>query len=346
MTTTAAHIAQRLAGCAESVCQHYLSNGRRSGRYWLVGDVYNSRGSSLFVRLTGPMNGRGAAGRWTDAATGQHGDLLDLIQLSLDLPTLGAAMNEARSFLGDVPTPAVQSTIPARDNSEAARRLFRSALRVAGTLGETYLRTRAITCPCLANALRFHPNCYYRADDDAPRETWPALIAAVTDLDGEITGVHRTYLARDGSAKAPLEDPRRSLGNLYGNAVRFGRATDILVAGEGLETMLSLRSLMPTLPVAAALSSAHLSALILPPGLSRLYIAVDNDAAGRRAAEALSGRASSAGVETLLLTPSQDDWNTALHRDGHHRSLALLRAQIATQDADTLLPRVSLASNT
>ena len=35
----------------------------------------------MFVRLTGPA-GKGAAGKWTDAATGEHGDLLDLIRES------------------------------------------------------------------------------------------------------------------------------------------------------------------------------------------------------------------------------------------------------------------------
>src|SRR5882757_4608566 len=72
-------LAQRLAAQAEAVCRHYLSSGHREGRYWLVGDVRNTPGRSLFVRLTGPDSGKGAAGKWTDSATGEHGDLLDLI---------------------------------------------------------------------------------------------------------------------------------------------------------------------------------------------------------------------------------------------------------------------------
>jgi len=47
---------------SEAVCRHYLSNGRREGRYWLVGDVRNTPGRSLFVRLKGPESGKGAAG--------------------------------------------------------------------------------------------------------------------------------------------------------------------------------------------------------------------------------------------------------------------------------------------
>jgi hypothetical protein len=66
MALDAAELAHRLARDAEAVCRHYLSNGRREGRYWLVGDVRNTPGRSLFVRLKGPESGKGAAGKWTD----------------------------------------------------------------------------------------------------------------------------------------------------------------------------------------------------------------------------------------------------------------------------------------
>jgi len=75
--SAAADLARRLARDAEAVCHYYLSNGRRSGRYWIAGDVQNTPGRSLYVRLSGPDYGPGAAGKWTDAATGEHGDLLD-----------------------------------------------------------------------------------------------------------------------------------------------------------------------------------------------------------------------------------------------------------------------------
>ena len=55
------------------------------GNYWLVGDVENTPGRSMFVRLKGGESGKGAAGKWTDAATGDHGDLLDVIRGSCGL---------------------------------------------------------------------------------------------------------------------------------------------------------------------------------------------------------------------------------------------------------------------
>ena len=162
---------------------------------------------------------------------------------------------------------------------------------VPGTPAEAYLRARGITGPLDWPALRYHPSVYYRATEDAPLQIWPALLAAVTDIDGNITGIQRTWLDPRRSTKAPLADPRRALGHLLGNGVRFGtmepapRAGDILVAGEGVETMLALKSALPSLPVIAGLSANHLAALHLPPPpapLLRLYVARDNDAAGLR----------------------------------------------------------------
>jgi hypothetical protein len=66
MARHAADLARRLARDAEAVCRHYLSNGRRQGNYWLVGDVANTPGRSLYVRLKGSECGKRAAGKWTE----------------------------------------------------------------------------------------------------------------------------------------------------------------------------------------------------------------------------------------------------------------------------------------
>src|SRR5712691_3459306 len=136
MSSQAAELAQRLARSAEAVCRYYLSNGHREGRYWIVGDVANTPGRSLYVRLYGPLSGKGAAGKWTNAATGQHGDLLDLIALSCGLDRLA----EARRFLGLAqptpvapPRPELPTGLP-----DAARRLLVMSYPLADTIAETY----------------------------------------------------------------------------------------------------------------------------------------------------------------------------------------------------------------
>jgi hypothetical protein len=340
MPRDASELAYRLAREAEAVCRHYLSNGRREGRYWLVGDARNTPGRSMFVRLKNSPKGR--AGKWTDAATLEHGDLLDVIRESCGLIDFHDIVEEARRFLSlpriEPKPPPKHPRFPAQIGSaQAGQRLFAMSHPVMRTLVETYLRNRGITPLHDNGALRFHPRCYYRPDEHSPTETWPAMIARVTDLDGRVTGTHRTWLDPDGFnpvrlGKAPIDTPRRAMGDLLGNAVRFGVANDVLAAGEGIETMLSLRCVLPTLPMAAALSANHLAALLLPPTLRRLYIARDNDAAGELATTALTERAEATGVETIVWMPRRGDFNEDLRAFGIDALRAALRVQLVPQD--------------
>jgi hypothetical protein len=233
MPRDASELAHRLAREAEAVCRHYLSNGRREGRYWLVGDARNTPGRSMFVRLKESL--KGPAGKWTDAATGEHGDLLDVIRESCGLLDFHDVADEARRFLSLPPSepepPQRTPLLPAQTGSpEAARRLFAMSQPVMRTLVEMYLRNRGITPLREDGALRYYPRCYYRPDEHSPTATWPAMIARVTDLNGRITGAHRTWLDPDGFdpvslGKAPIDTPRRAMGDLLGNAVRFGIPT-------------------------------------------------------------------------------------------------------------------------
>ena len=337
MVENASELARRLACQAEAVCRHYLSNGRREGRYWLVGDVRNTPGRSMFVRLKGQEFGKGAAGKWTDAATGEHGDLLDVIRESCGLVNFQDVANEARGFL-NLPHPEFETDRNPRPASapagspEAARRLFAISQPIIGTVVDKYLRQRGITALHETGSLRFHPRCYHQPDEYSPTETWPAMIAAVTDLDGKITGVHRTWLDPSGRDKAPIETPRRAMGHLLGNAVRFGVAGEVKAAGEGIETMLSLRCVLPSMPMVAALSAAHLSAVLFPDTLRRLYIARDDDPAGDGAMATLLDRAQEAGIEAITLSPRLGDFNEDLRTLGADALRAALRIQIAPQD--------------
>jgi hypothetical protein len=338
-----ADLAHRLAREAESVCRHYLSNGCRVGNYWQVGDARNTAGRSMFVRLTGRDGGR-RAGKWTDAATSEHGDLLDVIRESCGLVDFRDVTEEARRFLSlPRPDPGADNRKPSSPaptgSPQSARRLFAMSEPIAGTLAEFYLRHRGITDHDGLTSLRFHPRCYYRPDKHAPTETWPALIAAVTDLDGHITGVHRTWLDPSGLDKAPIATPRRAMGDLLGNAVRFGVADDVMAAGEGIETMLSVRSVMATMPMVAALSAAHLAAIMLPPKLRRLYIVRDNDPAGDGALEALISRTQAVGIEAFALSPWGGDFNEDLRRLGIEALRAAVRMQITPDDVARFMSR-------
>lgn len=339
MGGTSHDLARRLASQAEAVCRRYLSNGRRAGRFWLVGDVRNTPGRSMFVRLT--ASAKGAAGKWSDAATGEHGDLLDVIREANGFTAFKDVITEARAFLQSPVSdyePAPRQASPASKRSpEAARRLFAMSKPISGTPAEAYLRNRGITDLRGTSSLRFHGSCYYVPDEISETEIWPAMIAAVTDLDGRIVGVQRTWLDPEGFdvsrlGKAPIETPRRAMGDLLGHAVRFGMTDDVMAAGEGIETMLSLRCVLTNLPTVAALSAAHLAAIEFPKTLRRLYIARDDDEAGDAATAALIDRAAASGIEAIVLSPALGDFNEDLRGLGLGALRAAVRVQMAPQD--------------
>lgn len=345
MTGSASELARRLGEHAEAVCREYLSNGHRSGNHWIVGDVRNTRGRSMHVRLR--ANAKGSAGKWVDEQSGEHGDLLDVIEASCGLTEFREVADEARRFLA-MPrtqwptTDAQRHPAAARGSPDAARRLFGMSQQIAGTLAERYLAGRGILLTARERALRFHPGCYYRDLVTGETQTLPALIAAVTCVDGRITGLQRTWLDPAGNGKAQLVDPRRSLGHLLGNAIWLGLDRDApvpaMAAGEGFETMASLRTVMPALPVAAATSANHLAGLTFPPGCRRLYIAADADAAGRHGIQRLSQRAGKAGILSMVLRPQLGDFNDDLRHLGPASLVTWLREQLIPADARLFLP--------
>ncbi|WP_027170241.1 toprim domain-containing protein [Mesorhizobium sp. WSM3224] len=344
MTGSASELARRLGDHAEAVCREYLSNGCRSGNHWIVGDVRNTRGRSMHVRLK--ANAKGPAGKWVDEQSGEHGDLLDVIEQSCGLVEFREVADEARRFLSmplppSRPNGSQRQPAAARGSPDAARRLFAMSQPIVGTPAERYLAGRGILLSAHERALRFHPGCYYRDFVTGETQTLPALIAAVTSFDGQITGLQRTWLDPSGQGKAQLADPRRSLGHLLGNAVWLGlepgAPRPVVAAGEGFETMASLRTVMPALPVAAATSANHLAGLTFPPGCRRFYIAADADAAGRHGIERLSQRAGEAGILALTLQPQLGDFNDDLRHLGPAHLAAWLSDQLLPEDARLFL---------
>ncbi len=324
----AASVAAALAERAEEVCRRYLPYGRRRGRYWVAGDLDGGRGRSLYVRLAPP----GARGKFTDAATGEHGDLLDIIRHRICAPTLRAALDEARAFLARPAAPSADAG-DAYDATVAARRLWRRCRAIDGTHAEAYLEARGIE-HCRFAALRFHPSLFYR--DGGGVRRLPALVAAVTGSDEAVCGVLRTWLHPTKPAKANVIRPRKALGRVHGHAVRFGNSADgaSLLVGEGIETVLSLVTASPDITAAAALSAGSLGAFAPPPGVTRLVIARDNDPEGERAAERLARRCARAGVAATVIVPRGTDFNEDLLTFGPAALAAWMAAALGDREPE------------
>jgi hypothetical protein len=89
---------------------------------------------------------------------------------------------------------------------------------------------------------------------------------------------------------------------------------------------------LPNMPMVAALSAAHLSAILFSDMLRRLYIARDDDPAGDGAMTTLIERASDSDIEAIVLSPRLGDFNEDLRMLGPHAMRANLRAQVASRD--------------
>ena len=134
------------------------------------------------------------------------------ISATFTLPSCANAV-----FAGDtsakIASPTKKTTLTPMPAS-AARWRWRSgahARPAAATLVETYLAARGINLP-LPDALRFHAGLKHPSGD-----IWPAMVALVTNgVDATPLAIHRTFLARDGSGKAPVDPQKMMLGPCRG----------------------------------------------------------------------------------------------------------------------------------
>jgi hypothetical protein len=204
-------IKERLLMQLDTVLDRYAPPARGShrdgGRYFTLNPGRADRNvGSFYVTVQGPK-----AGCWIDHATGQHGDVLDLIGLSLGFNDARDTIREARAFLGlDTETPelrrarekaaeAARTRRRAEAEAEKARAvrarkgaqaLWLSAQeRISATPVDLYLRARGIDLAQLGRqprAIRYHPACSYVGREEFDQ---------VDEATGEITRAWRNLPA-------------------------------------------------------------------------------------------------------------------------------------------------------
>lgn len=194
----------------------------------------------------------------------------------------------------------------------AARRLWEDSDPIGpASLSRRHLDLRAIRRdPMTIPGLRHHsgaPLAVYR-DAGARR---PALVAAITGPDGDLTAVEILYLSPSGGRDDRVRTSRKTIGLVpSGAAVRLSPSGPEMVVGEGVMTVLSAGESLG-LPGWAALSAHNLAAWTPPAGTGRVVIAADRGAAGLTAADQLARRLRGLGVRTLVRPPPgvAEDWN-------------------------------------
>ncbi|MBX9748628.1 MAG: toprim domain-containing protein [Roseococcus sp.] len=297
----AADLAAMLGAEAEGLAAQLLPAGRRDGPHWRCGSLAGEPGQSLAVNLRPPH-----AGNWRDFATGEHGDALDLVAAVLFRGDLAAAMAWARQRLGygsggAAPPPRPMRRVPeptdaARSADDAARArkalaLFLSAAQsIAGTPVAHYLTARGIDLAELGRqprALRFHPECW-SMEAGGPL---PAMLAAITDGQGQHIATHRTWLQQDAAGhwrKASVTQPKKVLGSYGGGFIPLQRGAsgkplrsapegESIAIAEGIETALSVAVACPELRVIAAVALGNMGRVVLPEAVQRVILCADND---------------------------------------------------------------------
>ena len=177
----------------------------------------------------------------------------------------GLPKGERRTFAAQ-PVPEKPEN---RASFRKAKPYWDGSIPITGTVGEIYLReARGITLPLEPTDLRFHGRVW----------GWPAMLAAIRDVDGQVTGFQVIRLRDDGRWKAGVPDPRTTHGALKGGAVRLAPAGPALMITEGIESALTTMLCDPQhRPAWAAISAGNLACLKLPPVVRSVTIYPDGD---------------------------------------------------------------------
>jgi phage/plasmid primase-like uncharacterized protein len=196
-----------------------------------------------------------------------------------------------------------------RDNSEWARQIWRESREAPGTIVQDYTFGRGFT-DSPPQCLRFHPGLRHPSG-----VSLPAMVAAIDDLGGEIVGIHRTFLKRDGTGKAAVEPNKMALGKLGGGAVRLTAGAPELILSEGIETGLSILQATGR-HVWAALGTSNLGRVELPDFVRRIIIGADQDDSGIKAATVAANTYRARGYQVAIVSPDAEktDFNDVLRR--------------------------------
>ena len=201
------------------------------------------------------------------------------------------------------------------DSDDATRTLM--ALQImhttapaSGTLAEAYLRWRGVHLPVPATI------CFHAGLKHATGGTWPAMVALVTrGIDDTPLAIHRTFLARNGAGKAPIQPQKMMLGPCRGGAVRLAQQGGLLMVGEGIETCLAAMQ-ATGYPAWAALSTSGLRTLDLPGDVRDVIVLADGDDPGEAAARDAAMRWKREGRTVRIARPPRGmDFNDMLSGD-------------------------------
>ena len=228
----------------------------------------------------------------------------------------GDDWRECRAHLGlDADWQRARPSVPRRKATPADNRqqpdrraealaIWEASRGGARTSAEEYLRCRGITIDP-PDSIRYHEGIH-------------ALVAAIQNLAGEVTGIQRIFLATDG--RGTWATRKMSLGPIKGGACRLTPAAESLHLCESIEDGLALLQMTgrPTWAVPGAVFMTTFEPLA---EVRELVLSPDHDDAGLSAIErAVKAKHVSYLKLRQLLPPPGMDWCDVL--EDHDGSIA------------------------
>lgn len=261
-------------------------------------------------------------------------DIIGLCQRLRGSSTYKDAATELRDNLKSIKSngkynPASADAARQRDaqRTENKKKILASAQKTwnyckdfEGTLADVYLRSRKLYFKGNAPEIKFHPKIY-----NTELKTFiPAVLFKISKSpESEFLGVHRIYIARDGSRKAHLTNPKMALGSIKGAAIWFGTPDKTLHIVEGPENALTIKYLGYSF-VACTISAANFGNLSIPNYVNDVKLFPDPDKAGKEAAlKAVDAYQRQGKTVTIVMPPKRTldngklaDWNDVLMGKG------------------------------
>lgn len=189
-----------------------------------------------------------------------------------------------------------------------------------------YLQGRGLSLNQPIEALRFLPEYPYWHDGEK-LGLFPTMLARITNVAGEMQGLHFTYLQayQGGYTKALISDHEgkrlaskkmrsRLQGATKGASVALYPAAEVLGVAEGIETALAAHELFG-IAFHACLSAQGMRSFIIPSSVKSLVIVADNDAnqTGIKAMRCLQYRALKARLDVRTWLPQVMDSDALDH---------------------------------
>jgi twinkle protein len=280
-------INQLLTERAEEVAAMLIPAGRKAGREWEAGSVDGEQGRSLKVCIEGSKRGR-----WSDFATGESGDLLDLWQKACGL-SLADALKAAKQYLGVHNPKFEQYTTGKSYRKPQPPKVAKKA--ETGSPVHQYLAGRGLTAETIA-AFRIGETAEVGPFDgwksDKPmRGPW---IVLPSFRNGELVACKYLHIQRKDSKKLTLVEPGCQPVLFGWQAVPDGCRVIVLTEGE-IDAMTMHQYGFPALSVPFGGGKAGKQQWIETefPHLERfeeIILAMDQDEEGQRAVEEIINR--------------------------------------------------------